>query len=74
MKRREIHPSITDTKVIESVSADDESGCCLACGTEDPGPMEPDARQSKCEECGRYYVFPWQEILLRGYYHQTTEA
>lgn len=74
MKRREIHPSITDTKVIESVSADDESGCCLACGTEDPGPMEPDARRSRCFACDQYYVFPWQEILLRGYYHQTTEA
>ena len=74
MKPQFIHQSITDDRVIEAVSSDSQGGCCIVCGAEDPGPMEPDAPKAYCKECDRPYLYPWEEILIRGYYHESQEA
>jgi hypothetical protein len=41
-------------------------GICLECGNEQEG-CEPDARNYKCEACGKPSVFGAEEILLMGY-------
>jgi hypothetical protein len=43
----------------------DHGGYCLACGMDAYG-IEPDARNYKCEECGKTEVFGIEELLLMG--------
>lgn len=38
-------------------------GFCVACGAEAEG-VEPDARNYKCEECGKHRVFGCEQIIL----------
>jgi len=39
-------------------------GICVACG-EEQGGVEPDARNYRCEGCGRLAVYGAPELLLR---------
>jgi hypothetical protein len=48
--------------------ADDNSGYCLACGSEADG-IEPDARKYQCDSCGMHKVYGSQELLLMGLYY-----
>lgn len=41
----------------------DNPGFCLACGMENDG-CEPDAREYKCEACGKREVYGAAEIAL----------
>jgi hypothetical protein len=41
-------------------------GFCIYCGETESG-IEPDAREYKCEGCGKYGVFGFEELLLMGY-------
>lgn len=41
----------------------DNPGFCTACGAEADG-CEPDARNYKCENCGKSTVFGAEEIIL----------
>lgn len=40
-------------------------GFCVACGDE-AQPVEPDARNYRCESCGEHSVFGAEELLIRG--------
>lgn len=72
MKRKDIHTSVTEDRVIEACERRettlDNPGICLACGA-DHDECEPDARNYRCEECDQPQVFDSDEILLSGYYH-----
>lgn len=50
-------------RVVKAVEADDNSGFCMACGAKAHG-VEPDARNYKCESCGKPEVFGAEELLL----------
>ena len=50
---------------IESAIADGGVGFCLACG-EEASPVEPDARQARCEVCDSEEVYGAEEVLLMG--------
>jgi hypothetical protein len=58
-----IHESITEDRVVELVSADDNLGICLFCGKE-ADCIEPDARDYKCSFCGMNKVYGAEEILI----------
>lgn len=49
--------------IMEAAKRDDNTGFCTACGAEVDG-VEPDARNYKCEECGRNKVFGAEELLI----------
>lgn len=72
-----IHATITQSRVLDlaqdASSSLDNPGLCLACG-EDAEGMEPDARKSVCECCGKRCVYGAEEILLCGYYHTDTKV
>lgn len=53
---------ITDFAV-ECCENDSYDGMCLACGNVQGG-CEPDARNYKCEACGRNNVYGGQELLI----------
>ena len=76
MKRKDIHSSVTQDRVIEAVERHnttlDNPGICLSCGEEQDG-CEPDARKYECELCGEQQVYGADEILLCGYYHPSKE-
>ncbi len=55
-------PVMTEREYLRSRS-EDNSGFCLACGTEADG-VEPDARKYKCESCGEPKVYGLEELLL----------
>jgi len=61
-----IHKSITVDRVIEAVERGrktlDNPGFCIACGESAKG-CEPDARNYKCEYCGKRMVFGAEELL-----------
>lgn len=63
-----MHPSITDTRILEACkrgrSTLDNPGFCIECGADAEG-VEPDARRYKCEVCGKSGVFGAEELLLR---------
>lgn len=67
-----IHPSITATRVTTLVESEmfglENPGLCVECGEEATG-CEPDARNYKCEACGKRQVFGAAEVLICGYYH-----
>jgi len=50
-------------QVIAAIERDDHTGICKACGSEQGG-CEPDARNYKCEDCGKLEVFGAEECLL----------
>jgi hypothetical protein len=50
--------------VIEAVRRDDGTGICLACGA-DQFNVEPDARQHRCEACGKFELYGAEEALVR---------
>lgn len=58
-----IHKSINIEKVMEAVEMDDMLGFCAECGAE-ACCVEPDARNRKCEACGRNSVFGAEEFLF----------
>jgi len=60
----EIHESIIIERLLELVFEPDNLGVCVHCGKKQGG-CEPDARNYKCENCGRYDVFGAEELLLR---------
>lgn len=50
-------------EVMKAVERDDLTGFCLSCGAEQ-GPVEPDARNYTCEDCGEKQVFGAEELLI----------
>lgn len=50
-------------RVMGAIEADDNIGFCIACGAEADG-VEPDAREYKCEACGKPKVYGAQEFLF----------
>lgn len=62
-----IHKSITRQRVMamaeESMFGMSDDGICLACGEETMG-VEPDARNYRCESCGKKAVYGAEEILF----------
>lgn len=62
-----MHPSVTADRVCEAVKRRmttlDNPGFCVACG-EEADSCEPDARNYKCEHCGKRKVFGADELLL----------
>lgn len=65
MKR---HPSLTEERILEGAERAmvslDNVGFCVACGEEAEG-CEPDARNYKCEHCGKLEVFGAEELMLQ---------
>ena len=55
----------TAEQMEEAMFGLDNPGVCLACGAEASG-CEPDARNYKCEVCGKYEVFGLEEALMMG--------
>lgn len=62
-----LHPSITADRVMEAVTRHntslDNPGFCKACDFEQDG-CEPDARNYKCEACGKRAVDGAEELLM----------
>lgn len=62
-----MHPSITIKTVEEAVRAQmfgvENPGFCKACGERHES-CEPDARNYRCESCGKNEVFGAQELLF----------
>lgn len=50
--------------VMRAAEADDGSGFCVACGSQQSG-CEPDMRRGRCESCGESKVYGAEELLLR---------
>jgi len=67
-----VHPSITADRIyalcMRRLRDLDDTGVCLACGEEQFG-CKPDARQYKCENCGRNTIFGPEEVLISGWYY-----
>jgi hypothetical protein len=57
------HPSITEERVTEAVEEDAGFGFCVECGESAEG-VEPDAREYKCQSCGKLAVYGAEELLL----------
>lgn len=49
--------------IINAVEMDEPAGFCMACGDEAHG-VEPDARQYRCEACGKRAVYGAEELLI----------
>jgi len=49
--------------IIAAVERDDMTGFCTACGDQ-AGPVEPDAREYRCESCGENAVYGAEELLF----------
>ena len=64
--KAQIKPGLRELRA--AISADDNTGFCLACGNEAPG-IEPDARRATCEDCGAAKVYGAEQLLLMGLYH-----
>ena len=62
----EIHPSITEDRLLKMLGEDDMRGFCLACG-EDADGVEPDAERYKCEACGAKTVYGAEQLLLHTF-------
>ncbi len=58
-----LHPSITQDKVIAAIKEDDFLGFCIHCGEEANG-VEPDARNYMCMSCEEPGVFGAEELLF----------
>jgi hypothetical protein len=62
-----LHPSVTVDRVAEAVERRmttlDNPGFCIACGGEAEG-IKPEARNRKCEHCGKKAVYGADELLL----------
>jgi hypothetical protein len=52
-------------RIEQALAEDNSNGFCLNCGAGAYG-VEPDARNYKCEECGRMEVYGAEEILMMG--------
>lgn len=67
MRRSKWHKSITEDRIVDAVkrrmNSLDNPGFCLACGEEAMG-CEPDARNYRCEHCGRSQVFGADDLLV----------
>lgn len=62
-KNVNLHPSITQSRVIEAVKEDDHRGFCIYCG-EEASNVEPDARNYTCDACEEPGVFGAEELLF----------
>src|SRR5262245_35782622 len=62
-----LHESLTPERVMEAcerrMTTLDNPGFCTACGNEQEG-CEPDARDYKCEACGKRAVYGAEELLI----------
>ena len=47
----------------EQMFGTEDVGLCIACGHEQDG-CEPDAREYKCEECGKNAVYGAPELVM----------
>lgn len=56
-------PNIDEAEVFAAIKEDDNSGFCIVCGTRHEG-IEPDARNYKCESCGKLKVFGAEQIVV----------
>ena len=61
----DITSEISTAAVEDSMFGLGNPGFCVACGAETDG-CEPDARNYKCEECGKRQVFGAEEIMIMG--------
>ena len=52
--------------IIEAGDMDYGNGICTACGAVMFGGHEPDARERKCEDCGKLAVYGMEEAILSG--------
>jgi hypothetical protein len=59
--------------LLRAAQDDDNTGFCLACGSEQTG-VEPDARRVPCEVCGEPKVYGAEELLLRKLYYDDPPA
>ena len=61
------HASITDERLLQAIEHNtfglESIGFCKACG-HDQGGCEPDARNYRCEACGKTEVFGAEELLF----------
>jgi predicted RNA-binding Zn-ribbon protein involved in translation (DUF1610 family) len=64
------HSSVTVERVVEMVKRYrvtlDNPGICFACG-EEAHECEPDARNFRCDDCGKYEVYGAEEALMEVY-------
>lgn len=63
---RQYEPAEPDDldQITDAVARDDGTGICDSCGHEQAG-CEPDARNYRCEDCGKFAVFGAEEMLFR---------
>lgn len=54
---------ITVEQVMEAIESGEYAGFCTACGEQADG-IEPDAREYRCDSCGKNAVFGAEELLL----------
>lgn len=61
-----IHSTITPERIVQAVESEmfglENPGFCIACGA-DAYDCEPDARNYKCEDCGKAQVFGAAELM-----------
>lgn len=48
---------------MEAIESGEYAGFCTACGEQADG-IEPDAREYRCDSCGKNAVFGAEELLL----------
>lgn len=62
----QIHPSITERKLVAAIKRDDGTGFCAACGRKAKGYCEPDAERYPCHypTCGQSAVYGAEQWLL----------
>jgi Zn finger protein HypA/HybF involved in hydrogenase expression len=58
-------PCLTLREAEHLMIADEMTGWCLVCGTEQDN-VEPDAERYRCEGCGDSMVFGVEQLILRG--------
>ena len=59
-----LHKSVTIERILDAVENDDMVGICAHCGLDYDSPLEPDAQQIECGECGEAAVYGAEELLL----------
>lgn len=60
---RQYEPADLDA-ITDAIARDDGTGICESCGHEQAG-CEPDARNYRCENCGKFSVYGAEEMLFR---------
>jgi len=64
LKNPPLHESITNDRVINAITADDNIGFCIYCGADQSG-VEPDAENYNCESCNQPGVCGAENLFIR---------